>query len=259
METLDSTQAKIKPAIGITRLHTDPREIKGALTRFRWNQRDVTIEGVDGKSVFAQKGVEAPATWSDQAVKIVANKYFRTDANGTREASVWQMVGRVVSEIAAWGSQGGYFADRTEQDTFIAELTFILLDQRACFNSPVWFNVGTMEKPQCSACFILSIEDHMESILKWYRDEGIIFKGGSGAGINLSNLRSKAEKVNGGGNASGPVSFMKAADASAGVIRSGGKTRRAAKMVILDVDHPDIEEFIFCKVNEEKKANVLLA
>jgi ribonucleoside-diphosphate reductase alpha chain len=257
METVDTTQAKKeKPSIGIKQYHT--KLGRTAYDMFEWHERDVEINDVDGKVVFKQEGISAPTTWSDQAVKIVANKYFRTDMKGRREGGVMEMIHRVVDTIGAWGKRGGYFTD-DEAYAFAEELNYILLDQRACFNSPVWFNVGTMDKPQCSACFILSIEDHMESILKWYRDEGIIFKGGSGAGINLSNLRSKAEKVNGGGNASGPVSFMKAADASAGVIRSGGKTRRAAKMVILDIDHPDIEEFIFCKVNEEKKANVLLA
>src|SRR5438094_1914135 len=167
------------------------------------------------------------------------------------------MIGRVVDTIAGWGRDGGYFATEEEAETFEAELKFILVNQLAAFNSPVWFNVGFEEKPQCSACFILSIEDSMESILDWIRREGIIFRGGSGSGLNLSKLRSSKEQLAKGGYASGPVSFMRGADASAGTIKSGGKTRRAAKMVVLDVDHPDIEEFIWCKAREEQKARVL--
>src|SRR5881275_2378025 len=176
-----------------------------------------------------------------------------------RESSVKQMVGRVVETAVAWGTKGGYFADDEERDTFEAELKAILVNQYASFNSPVWFNVGFEERPQCSACFILSIDDSMESILDWIRREGIIFRGGSGSGVNLSRLRSSKEQLSKGGYASGPVSFMRGADASAGTIKSGGKTRRAAKMVVLDVDHPDIEEFIWCKAHEERKARVLEA
>jgi ribonucleoside-diphosphate reductase alpha chain len=175
-----------------------------------------------------------------------------------REHSVRQMIGRVVDTITRWGKKDDYFAAEEDARIFADELTHILLHQKACFNSPVWFNCGIEEKPQCSACFILSVDDTMESILDWYRKEGIIFKGGSGSGVNLSKIRSSKEQLAGGGTASGPVSFMKAADASAGVIKSGGKTRRAAKMVVLDVDHPDIEEFIKCKVEEEKKAWALI-
>ena len=169
------------------------------------------------------------------------------------------MIGRVVDTIGDWGRQGGYFASDDEADTFEAELKAILVNQLASFNSPVWFNVGFEEKPQCSACFILSIDDSMESILDWIRREGIIFRGGSGSGVNLSRLRSSKEQLSKGGYASGPVSFMRGADASAGTIKSGGKTRRAAKMVVLDVDHPDVEEFIWCKAREEQKARVLEA
>ena len=169
------------------------------------------------------------------------------------------MIGRVVDTVVAWGKQGGYFADADETETFEAELKAILVNQYASFNSPVWFNVGFEETPQCSACFILSIEDSMDSILDWIRREGVIFRGGSGSGVNLSRLRSSKEQLSKGGYASGPVSFMRGADASAGTIKSGGKTRRAAKMVVLDVDHPDIEEFIWCKAKEEKKARVLEA
>src|SRR5262249_32351823 len=176
-----------------------------------------------------------------------------------RESSVRQMIGRVVDTIVKWGNAGGYFADEEESDTFEAELKAILVNQLAAFNSPVWFNVGFEEKPQCSACFILSIEDSMDSILDWIRREGIIFRGGSGSGVNLSRLRSSREQLSKGGHASGPVSFMRGADASAGTIKSGGKTRRAAKMVVLDVDHPDILEFVWCKAREEEKARVLEA
>ena len=169
------------------------------------------------------------------------------------------MIGRIVTTIGTWGRDGGYFEGEDEAQTFEDELKAILVNQLAAFNSPVWFNVGFEEKPQCSACFILSIEDSMDSILDWIRREGIIFRGGSGSGINLSRLRSSDEQLSKGGNASGPVSFMRGADASAGTIKSGGKTRRAAKMVVLDVDHPDIEEFIWCKAREEEKARVLEA
>ena len=167
------------------------------------------------------------------------------------------MISRVAGTIAGWGREGGYFATDDDADAFEAELTHILLHQKAAFNSPVWFNVGFEEHPQCSACFILSVEDTMESILDWNTKEGMIFRGGSGSGINLSNIRSSAEHLSKGGLASGPVSFMRGADAWAGTIKSGGKTRRAAKMVVLDVDHPDIEDFIWCKAREEEKAAAL--
>src|SRR5438094_1867496 len=174
-----------------------------------------------------------------------------------REWSVRQMVGRVVDTISGWGVRDGYFASDTDARVFAEELSHLLVTQKAAFNSPVWFNVGHEEKPQCSACFILAIDDSMRSILNWYSEEGIIFKGGSGSGINLSAIRSSKEHLAGGGTASGPVSFMRGADASAGTIKSGGKTRRAAKMVVLNVDHPDIRDFIWCKAVEERKARVL--
>ncbi len=222
-----------------------------------WEIRDAFIPGKD-RPVFEQKGVEFPKFWSQTATNIVAQKYFRGRmASPERERSVKQMIGRVVETIGGWGRQGGYFASETESETFEAELKAILVNQLAAFNSPVWFNVGFEEQPQCSACFILSIDDSMDSILDWIRREGVIFRGGSGSGVNLSTLRSSKEQLSKGGYASGPVSFMRGADASAGTIKSGGKTRRAAKMVILDVDHPDIEEFIWCKANEEEKARVL--
>ena len=222
-----------------------------------WEIRDATIPGRNGPA-FEQRGVEFPKFWSQTATNIVAQKYFRGRLSSPeRESSVKQMVGRVVDTAVAWGKQGGYFADDEEAGTFEAELKAILVNQYASFNSPVWFNVGFEEKPQCSACFILSIEDSMEAILDWIRREGVIFRGGSGSGVNLSKLRSSKEQLSKGGYASGPVSFMRGADASAGTIKSGGKTRRAAKMVVLDVDHPDIEEFVWCKAKEERKARVL--
>jgi ribonucleoside-diphosphate reductase alpha chain len=222
-----------------------------------WELRDAFIAGKD-KPTFEQKGVEFPKFWSQTATNIVAQKYFRGRMSSPeRESSVKQMIGRVVDTIAGWGREGGYFASEEEAESFEAELKFILVNQLAAFNSPVWFNVGFEEKPQCSACFILSIDDSMESILDWIRREGVIFRGGSGSGVNLSKLRSSKEQLSKGGYASGPVSFMRGADASAGTIKSGGKTRRAAKMVVLDVDHPDIEEFVWCKAREEQKARVL--
>ncbi|TML09516.1 MAG: vitamin B12-dependent ribonucleotide reductase, partial [Actinobacteria bacterium] len=222
-----------------------------------WELRDAFIAGKD-KPTFEQKGVEFPKFWSQTATNIVAQKYFRGRMSSPeRERSVKEMIGRVVDTIAGWGRDGGYFATEEEAETFEAELKFILVNQLAAFNSPVWFNVGFEDRPQCSACFILSIDDSMESILDWIRREGVIFRGGSGSGVNLSKLRSSKEQLSKGGYASGPVSFMRGADASAGTIKSGGKTRRAAKMVVLDVDHPDIEEFIWCKAREEQKARVL--
>src|SRR4051812_32504575 len=207
---------------------------------------------------FRQDEVEFPASWSQNATNIVAQKYFRGQLDSpTRERSVKQMVSRVSGTIADWGRARGYFATEDDGDAFEAELTYILLNQMAAFNSPVWFNVGFEEQPQCSACFILSVEDEMDSILDWNTKEGNIFRGGSGSGINLSRIRGSMEPLAKGGTASGPVSFMRGADAWAGTIKSGGKTRRAAKMVVLDVDHPDIREFIWCKALEEDKAAAL--
>ena len=224
-----------------------------------WEARSATIVNEKGKVVFEQTNVEIPKAWSLMATNVVVSKYFRGPLGSPqREHSVKQLIGRVVNTVTRWGRKDGYFATEEDAQTFSDELTHILVHQLACFNSPVWFNCGIEEKPQCSACFILSVDDTMESILDWYRKEGIIFKGGSGSGVNLSKIRSAKEQMTGGGTASGPVSFMKAADASAGVIKSGGKTRRAAKMVILNTDHPDIEDFIKCKVEEEKKAWALI-
>ena len=224
-----------------------------------WEARAATILNEKGKVVFEQANVEIPKFWSQMATNVVVSKYFRGPLGSPqREHSVRQLISRVVDTVTGWGRADGYFAGDDDARVFADELTHILLHQKACFNSPVWFNCGIEPRPQCSACFILSVDDTMESILDWYRKEGLIFKGGSGSGVNLSRIRSAKEQLAGGGTASGPVSFMKAADASAGVIKSGGKTRRAAKMVILDVDHPDIEEFIKCKVEEEKKAWALI-
>ncbi len=222
-----------------------------------WEVRDALI-GNPEKPAFEQRGVEFPRTWSQNATNIVAQKYFRGRmGSDERESSVRQMVGRVSGTIAGWGRESGYFATAEDADTFEAELTHILLNQVAAFNSPVWFNVGFEEHPQCSACFILSVEDTMESILDWNTREGRIFRGGSGSGINLSNIRGSMEHLSKGGTASGPVSFMRGADSWAGTIKSGGKTRRAAKMVVLDVDHPDILSFVWCKAKEEEKAAAL--
>ena len=222
-----------------------------------WEIRDAII-GDPAKPAFEQRGVEFPRAWSQNATNIVAQKYFRGQlGTDRRENSVKQMIGRVAGTISEWGREGGYFATDNDADAFEAELTAILLHQEAAFNSPVWFNVGFEEKPQCSACFILSVEDTMESILGWNTKEGNIFRGGSGSGINLSNIRGSMEHLKKGGTASGPVSFMRGADSWAGTIKSGGKTRRAAKMVVLDVDHPDVEHFIRCKADEEKKAGAL--
>ncbi|PJA45418.1 ribonucleoside-diphosphate reductase, adenosylcobalamin-dependent [Candidatus Uhrbacteria bacterium CG_4_9_14_3_um_filter_50_9] len=225
-----------------------------------WDQRDASITDSKGNIVFEQKGVEVPKTWSQTATNIVVSKYFfGTVGKSDREHSVRQLVGRVAKTIANWGRKDGYFQTAQDAQTFDDELHHILVNQMAAFNSPVWFNVGTLRPQQCSACFINSVEDDMRSILNLCVTEGMLFKGGSGAGSNLSKIRSRHEYLGGSnGKASGPVSFMKGLDAFAGVIKSGGKTRRAAKMVILDVGHPDIDEFIMCKVKEEKKAWALI-
>src|SRR5437667_3852695 len=256
-ESAENTVVDDGKQLGVKRYFTIPG--RDPFEEIEWEVRDAFIPGKD-KPAFDQKDVEFPKFWSQTATNIVAQKYFRGQLSSPeRESSVKQMIGRIVDTIGGWGRAGGYFAGDEEADTFEAELKAILVNQLASFNSPVWFNVGFEEKPQCSACFILSIEDSMESILDWIRREGVIFRGGSGSGVNLSKLRSSKEQLSKGGYASGPVSFMRGADASAGTIKSGGKTRRAAKMVVLDVDHPDIEEFIWCKAREEEKARVLEA
>jgi ribonucleoside-diphosphate reductase alpha chain len=242
-------------ALAIKRFFTSPGV--HPFDTVEWETRDAKI-GHGDRVAFEQKGVEFPASWSQNSTNIVAQKYFRGQLDSpARERSVKQMIGRVAGTIADWGRQRGYFASPADSDAFEDELTHILLHQMAAFNSPVWFNVGFEEQPQCSACFILSVQDTMESILDWNTKEGKIFRGGSGSGINLSNIRGSTEPLSKGGTASGPVSFMRGADSWAGTIKSGGKTRRAAKMVVLDVDHPDIEEFIWCKAKEEDKAEAL--
>src|SRR5580693_7165975 len=226
----------------------------------RWERRDARITNYrDGSVAFEQLEVEVPASWSVNATNILAQKYFRgTLGTEEREWSLRQVADRVADTLTAWGIKDGYFVDDEEALVFNHELKYLVIHQKAAFNSPVWFNIGVQGVPQQgSACFILSVEDKMDSILNWYTEEGIIFKGGSGAGVNLSRIRSSHELLKGGGTASGPVSFMRGADASAGTIKSGGKTRRAAKMVILDADHPDIEDFIWCKAVEERKARAL--
>ena len=235
-----------------TRVGDDP------FAGIEWELRTASISDETGAAVFEQRDVEIPKAWSQTATNVVVSKYFRGPL-GTpqRERSVRQMIGRVAETLTNWGARDGYFEDEDEARTFKDELTHLLVNQKMAFNSPVWFNVGVEEKPQCSACFILSVEDTMESILDWCKTEGMIFKGGSGSGINLSPIRSSREQLSAGGQASGPISFMRGADSIAGSIKSGGKTRRAAKMVVLNADHPDVEEFIDAKVNEERKAYAL--
>ncbi|HUC05090.1 MAG TPA: LAGLIDADG family homing endonuclease [Acidimicrobiales bacterium] len=244
--------------IGIRRHFTTPGV--HPYDEVRWERRDARMTNYrDGTVAFEQLGVEVPESWSVNATNILAQKYFRGTLNTPeREWSLRQVADRVVDTITEWGIRDGYFVDAEEAQIFNHELKHLIIHQKAAFNSPVWFNIGVAGVPQQgSACFILSVEDTMDSILNWYTEEGIIFKGGSGAGVNLSRIRSSHEMLKGGGTASGPVSFMRGADASAGTIKSGGKTRRAAKMVILDVDHPDVEDFIWCKAIEERKARVL--
>src|SRR6266851_2112112 len=236
-----------------TRAGVDP------MSEVDWELRSAIIAGEDGRVVFEQRDVEVPREWSQTAANVVVSKYFRGPLGSSRrETSARQVVTRVVDTISAWGDKQHYFASDSDHDNFKAELSYLLVHQMASFNSPVYFNVGIEPHPQCSACFILKVEDNMDSILNWYRNEGMIFKGGSGSGVNLSDVRSGREPLSAGGTASGPLSFMKAADASAGVIKSGGKTRRAAKMVVLNADHPDIVDFIKCKQEEEKKAWALI-
>jgi ribonucleoside-diphosphate reductase alpha chain len=251
--TVDTTKAG--EALVLRRVFTTAG--KHPFDSVQWEIRDARI-GHGDRLAFEQRDVEFPASWSQNATNIVAQKYFRGQlGSDDRERSVKQMIGRVAGTIADWGRSRGYFATAEDGDTFEDELTHILLHQLAAFNSPVWFNVGFEESPQCSACFILSVQDTMESILEWNTKEGKIFRGGSGSGINLSNIRGSMEPLSKGGTASGPVSFMRGADSWAGTIKSGGKTRRAAKMVVLDVDHPDIRDFIWCKAKEEDKAAAL--
>ncbi len=224
-----------------------------------WESRTALIGNEKGQVIFRQEGVEVPKAWSQTATNIVASKYFHGKPNTPeREGSVRQLISRVVETIVRWGEEGGYFATPDSKTAFHDELIHLLVEQKVAFNSPVWFNVGVQAKPQCSACFINSVQDNMDSIMSLTKTEGMLFKWGSGTGTNFSALRGSREALSGGGIASGPVSFMKGFDAFAGVIKSGGKTRRAAKMVILNVDHPDIAEFVDCKMKEERKAQVLI-
>jgi ribonucleoside-diphosphate reductase alpha chain len=246
----DTTTTFATKGVRVERRYTEPGV--HPFEAIDWELRDAEV----GK--FKQEQVEFPKSWSQNATNIVAQKYFRGQVGSPeRESSVKQMVGRVAGTIAGWGRELGYFSTDEDADAFEMELTHILVNQIAAFNSPVWFNVGFEEQPQCSACFILSVQDELESILDWNTKEGKIFRGGSGSGINLSNIRGSMEPLAKGGLASGPVSFMRGADAWAGTIKSGGKTRRAAKMVVLDIDHPDIVDFIWCKAREEEKAAAL--
>lgn len=252
-----STKKKSKSGLNLQRVWSTPGV--HPYDEVTWERRDVVqTNWKTGETVFEQRGVEFPDFWSVNASTIVTTKYFRGAVGSeTREWSLKQLIDRVVLTYTKAGRDFGYFQTETEAEIFEHELTYMLLHQVFAFNSPVWFNVGTSSPQQVSACFILSVDDTMDSILNWYREEGLIFKGGSGAGLNLSRIRSAKELLSSGGTASGPVSFMRGADASAGTIKSGGATRRAAKMVVLDVDHPDIEEFIETKVREEEKIRVL--
>ena len=239
------------------RFFTDGK--KSPFDMVEWEKRTALIGNEKGVTIFRQEDVEVPKSWSQTATNIVTSKYFHgKPGTAQREGSVRQLIGRVVNTIVRWGEECGYFADLPSRDAFRDELTHLLVEQKMAFNSPVWFNVGVQPKPQCSACFINSVNDNMESIMGLTRTEGMLFKWGSGTGTNFSTLRGSRETLSGGGIASGPVSFMKGFDAFAGVIKSGGKTRRAAKMVILNIDHPDIVEFIECKMKEERKAHVLI-
>lgn len=250
-----TTTAATRASLQIRRRFTSPD--KHPYDEITWTRRDAVV-GSGDKKVFEQKDVEFPDFWSNNAVNIAASKYFRGKlGTAEREWSAKQMIDRVVKTARLWGEKYGYF-DADNAQVFEEELAHLMIYQKAAFNSPVWFNLGAKEHPQCSACFILSVEDTMPSILDWIKTEGMIFKGGSGAGISLSTLRSKNESLGAGGKASGPVSFMRGADAVAGMIKSGGTTRRAAKMVVLGIDHPDVMEFIRCKADEENKVRALM-
>ncbi len=253
----ERSQARKPPGYAVSRYFTRPGD--DGYAGVEWELRTAGISAESGKAVFEQKDVEIPKFWSQTATNVVVQKYFRGQL-GTpgRETSVRQLINRVADTITNWGLKDGYFADKESAESYRAELKHLLVNQKMSFNSPVWFNVGIEPEPQCSACFINSVDDTMGAILKLAHTEGMLFKYGSGTGTNLSPIRSSREFLNGGGTASGPVSFMRGFDAFAGVIKSGGKTRRAAKMVILNIDHPDVEEFIWCKAKEEKKAWALI-
>jgi len=256
--TPENAEAAVGKGLPFERFFTD-----GKMSPFdavEWEKRTALIGNEKGVTIFRQEDVEVPKGWSQTATNIVTSKYFHgKPGTREREGSVRQLISRVVNTIVRWGQEGSYFDCDASRDAFKDELTHLLVEQKMAFNSPVWFNVGVQAKPQCSACFINSVQDNMESIMGLTRTEGMLFKWGSGTGTNFSSLRGSKETLSGGGIASGPVSFMKGFDAFAGVIKSGGKTRRAAKMVILNIDHPDIVEFIECKTKEERKAQVLIA
>src|SRR5215472_6255263 len=277
------TTAKTRTGISFPRYFTSRLEAgKTPYDDVQWETRTASIGNDKGAVIFEQRDIEVPVDWSQTATNIVASKYFYGKLGSPeRETSVSQLVERVVNTITDWGKKDGYFATDQDGENFRFELAHLMLTQKACFNSPVWFNVGVKEtrgygwiydqqsdrvcklesgvlRPQCSACFIVSVKDSLESILDLAKTEGMLFKWGSGTGSNLSALREEDAALSGGGRASGPLSFMKGFDAFAGVIKSGGKTRRAAKMVILNSDHPDIEKFIWCKAKEEKKAYTLV-
>src|SRR5579871_2761841 len=252
-----TSEARSKVGLDFKRYFTDGRV--SPFDAVEWEKRTAQIGNEKGQVIFRQENVEVPKSWSQTATNIVASKYFHGKLNThERESSVRQLISRVVDTIVRWGDEGGYFANTDSKVAFRDELTHLLVEQKMAFNSPVWFNVGVQTKPQCSACFINSVQDNMDSIMNLAKTEGMLFKWGSGTGTNFSTLRGSHESLSGGGIASGPVSFMKGFDAFAGVIKSGGKTRRAAKMVILNVDHPDIVEFIESKTKEERKAHVLI-
>ena len=256
-ETARTRKSQASPGLEFPRFFSTAGE--DPFDQIEWELRDAVIGNEKGTVVFEQRGVEIPKAWSQQATNIVVSKYFRGHVGSPdRERSVKQLIGRVVNTITEWARKQKYFASESALSAFSDDLKFLLVHQKAAFNSPVWFNCGFEKAPQCSACFINSVDDTMESILGLAKTEGMLFKFGSGTGSNLSAIRSSKELLAGGGTASGPVSFMKGFDAFAGVIKSGGKTRRAAKMVILNAEHPDILEFINCKVEEEKKAWALI-
>src|SRR6202047_856618 len=253
------TEQKMRRATGLDfqRRFTDGKV--SPYDAVEWDRRTALIGNDKGQVIFRQENVEVPKTWSQTATNIVTSKYFHGKPNSPeREGSVRQLIGRVVETIVRWGEEGGYFPSPESKNIFRDELAHLLVEQKVAFNSPVWFNVGVQAKPQCSACFINSVQDNMDSIMNLAKTEGMLFKWGSGTGTNFSSLRGSHESLSGGGIASGPVSFMKGFDAFAGVIKSGGKTPRAGKMVILNVDHPDIMEFIESKMKEERKAHVLI-
>ena len=248
-----TTKSKAQTGLEFRRYFTDGKT--APFDSVQWAQRTALIGNEKGQVIFRQENIEVPKSWSQTATNIVASKYFHGKIDTPeRENSVRQLIARVVDSVVNWGHRGGYFSSIESRDAFRDDLTHLLVEQKMAFNSPVWFNVGVQPKPQCSACFINSVQDTMESIMGLVKTEGMLFKWGSGTGTNFSSLRGSRESLSGGGIASGPVSFMKGFDAFAGVIKSGGKTRRAAKMVILNVDHPDIVDFVHCKETKEKSA-----